>query len=333
MSSSLVTVAIPTYNGAAYLAETLSRVLAQTYSNIEVLVVDDVSKDETVAIVQQFAAKDNRIRLVQNEVNLGLVGNWNRCIDLARGEWIKFCFQDNHIEPCTITVMMEAAKTMQQSFVICHRTFLIADDAVDWLKDYYRYQLIKLEDYFKEDTVVNTQTVGDLVKKVGLFENLFGEPSTYLFHKNLVKQYGYFNKDLAQLCDYEFALRISSNEGFAFVAKSLATFRVHGGSESSRNQEQQKIKLQYVDTLLMLHQFLYDAQYANFRHNFSVTLLRQRYQLIYNSLLERLGKSSATILLKPYFKRYVHLKLLKYHIGLFLWFLPKRLYQKLRHSW
>jgi len=330
VSRPLVTIAIPTYNGAAYIAETLSRVLAQTYSSIEVLVVDDASKDETATIVQQFADKDSRIRFVQNEVNLGLVGNWNHCIDLARGEWIKFWFQDDDMVPEAVEYMLQTALSSKQSLVICRRNFRIDDNAIDWLKDYYGNKLPKLEQYFPEDSIVSAKEVGRLVQEVGLFENVFGEPSTYLFHRAITKQYGYFNIDLSQLCDYEFILRVASNQGFIFVAAPLATFRVHGGSESSKNQEQRKLKLQYIDTLLMLHQFLYDPIYHVFRHTLAHSVLQNLYQSIYNGFVEQVGWKRKNELLQPYFARYSNLQTLNYSFVTLLKQLPKRVYYKLK---
>lgn len=93
-----VSICIPTYNGARYLEACLDSVLSQTYKNIEILVVDDGSTDATLKILGRYVASDQRIRLVRNVVvsnehNLGLVGNWNHCIELSQDEWIKFVYR------------------------------------------------------------------------------------------------------------------------------------------------------------------------------------------------------------------------------------------------
>jgi glycosyltransferase involved in cell wall biosynthesis len=76
MSNPLISVCIPVYNGAAYLEDCLQSVIAQTYSNIEILLVDDGSTDDSISIIEKFSQKDSRIRLVRNQKNLGLTGNW-----------------------------------------------------------------------------------------------------------------------------------------------------------------------------------------------------------------------------------------------------------------
>jgi len=120
----LVSVCIPTFNGAKYFRECLDSVLAQKFTGFEVLIVDDKSSDETFSIAQEYATYDHRIRAIQNDYNLGLVSNWNRCAELAQGEWIKFVFQDDLIEPACLETMLAASKS--ESYIIfCRRNFII----------------------------------------------------------------------------------------------------------------------------------------------------------------------------------------------------------------
>ena len=89
----LVTIAIPTFNGAQWLGDAIESAISPTYRRVEILVVDDASGDDSVELAESF--DDGRIRVVRNETRLGLATNWNRCIELARGEFIKFLFQDD----------------------------------------------------------------------------------------------------------------------------------------------------------------------------------------------------------------------------------------------
>lgn len=91
-SQPLVSVVIPAYNAQEYLAESLDSILSQTYENIEVIVIDDKSTDNTARIASERAAGDKRMRLVRNLVNLGIGGNRSKGIELARGKYI--CWQD-----------------------------------------------------------------------------------------------------------------------------------------------------------------------------------------------------------------------------------------------
>lgn len=95
----LVSILIPTYNREAIIAETLNSALAQTYKNIEVIIVDNASTDNTWQVIQSFAKKDDRVKAFRNESNLGPVRNWKRCIDEASGEYGKILWSDDLIAP------------------------------------------------------------------------------------------------------------------------------------------------------------------------------------------------------------------------------------------
>src|SRR5438270_12301052 len=94
-----VSVCIPTYNGEAFVRQCIESVLAQSFPDFELIVVDDGSTDGTWDIVRDYEARDCRFRVSRNEVNKGLVGNWNHCVDVATGRWLKFVFQDDELAP------------------------------------------------------------------------------------------------------------------------------------------------------------------------------------------------------------------------------------------
>ncbi|MBD3647449.1 MAG: glycosyltransferase family 2 protein [Pseudomonadales bacterium] len=93
----LVSILIPVYNRESLIAETLDSALAQTYSNIEVVVVDNSSTDDTWEIIQSYAQKDSRVRAFRNRDNIGPVKNWRRCIDEAKGYYGKILWSDDLI--------------------------------------------------------------------------------------------------------------------------------------------------------------------------------------------------------------------------------------------
>jgi len=91
----LVSIVVCTYNGEAFLAIQLESLVQQTYRNIEVLVCDDRSTDNTAAIAQRFAASDSRVKLFVNERNLGYNQNFSQGFLKAAGELIAVCDQDD----------------------------------------------------------------------------------------------------------------------------------------------------------------------------------------------------------------------------------------------
>ena len=93
----LVSVCIPAYNGMAYLKDCLDSLLAQSFRDFELLIVDDASTDGTPEFVRQYLRREPRLRFYRNRANLGLVPNWSRCVRLARGEWLKFVFENSFL--------------------------------------------------------------------------------------------------------------------------------------------------------------------------------------------------------------------------------------------
>ncbi|HUK92638.1 MAG TPA: glycosyltransferase [Methanomicrobiales archaeon] len=93
----LVSICIPTYNRAAMVGDAIRSALSQTYPAIEVVVVDNASSDGAAEVVASLA--DPRLRFIRNDQNLGLFGNFNRCIELAKGSLIHILHSDDMIPP------------------------------------------------------------------------------------------------------------------------------------------------------------------------------------------------------------------------------------------
>ncbi len=90
----LISVAMPVYNGELYLLEAIDSILRQTYTNFELIIIDDGSTDSSNSLLQQYQKNDNRIRLISRE-NRNLASTLNDIIDLARGKWIARMDQDD----------------------------------------------------------------------------------------------------------------------------------------------------------------------------------------------------------------------------------------------
>ncbi len=95
----LLSVLMTAYNREKYIAEAIESVLASTYSNFELIIVDDCSTDDTVPIARRFEAKDNRIRVYVNETNLGQFPNRNHASGFAKGEYMMYVDSDDKILP------------------------------------------------------------------------------------------------------------------------------------------------------------------------------------------------------------------------------------------
>lgn len=91
----LISIAMCTFNGERFLAAQLESLIAQTWDNLEIVVVDDCSNDGTVAILEKFACRDSRIQIHKNTQNLGVNKNFSRAMSLCKGELIAPCDQDD----------------------------------------------------------------------------------------------------------------------------------------------------------------------------------------------------------------------------------------------
>jgi glycosyltransferase involved in cell wall biosynthesis len=91
----LVSVALATYNGERYLPELLDSLLAQTHRDLEVCASDDASTDRSVAILQEYAARDPRVRVMANATNRGYQQNFQIAVSMCRGEYVALCDQDD----------------------------------------------------------------------------------------------------------------------------------------------------------------------------------------------------------------------------------------------
>ena len=119
-----VSVIIPAYNTEKYIAKAINSALSQTLTNIEVIVVDDCSTDNTVGIIQEF--DDPRLKLILNTENMGAGGARNRAIAAAQGKWIAVLDSDDWYAPQRLEVLVNLAEEKQVDF-IADDSYLIED--------------------------------------------------------------------------------------------------------------------------------------------------------------------------------------------------------------
>ena len=122
-SQPLVSVLMPCYNAEAFLVEALDSVLNQTYRNLEVVLLDDGSKDQTKHIILEYAKRDPRIKPVFNESNLGLIRTLNKGLDFSSGDYIARMDADDVSLPDrieTLVNVLEADKSLDLASAGCY---------------------------------------------------------------------------------------------------------------------------------------------------------------------------------------------------------------------
>ena len=113
----LVSILIPTYNRADVIEATVRSALSQTWSEIEVVVVDNCSTDDTWACLERLAKRDARIRIHRNDDNIGPVRNWLACVERARGRYAKILWSDDLIAPTFVERCMPFLRDAEVGFV------------------------------------------------------------------------------------------------------------------------------------------------------------------------------------------------------------------------
>jgi len=105
-----ISIIIPAYNSERYIGQCLDSILSQSHSRLEVVCVDDASTDNTLQVLEHYAAKDGRIKIVHHAQNYGISASRNDALDIVNGDWVMFVDSDDWISPETCSHALEAAK-------------------------------------------------------------------------------------------------------------------------------------------------------------------------------------------------------------------------------
>jgi glycosyltransferase involved in cell wall biosynthesis len=203
-----VTLVTPAYNQAEYLAETIASVLAQDYPNLEYVVLDDGSTDNTPEVLAAFAGQ---VLCVRHD-NMGQAATLNRGWAMAQGELLGYISSDDRLKPHAVSALVEAL-TKQPQAMVSYGDFDIIDSSGQ------RVRTVEAEEFDVKRLAV------DLVCQPG---------AGALFRREVFLRHGGWTAHLRQVPDYEFWLRASRAGPFVRVPGVLAEYRVHEGSASFR---------------------------------------------------------------------------------------------------
>ena len=211
----LISVVIPAYNIAQYLPATLDSILAQTHENLEIIVVNDGSKDGTGSVIDRYAAMDHRIRAIHKE-NGGVTSARLRGLDEATGEWIGFVDGDDLIEPDMYARLLENALKYDADISHCGYR-MVFPSRVDY---YYNTGRLLEQDHHAglKDLVEGRFIEPGLVIKLyrrSLFEGLTGRMDTSIkTHEDVLMNYWLFKASrksvYEDVCPYHYVLRPGS---------------------------------------------------------------------------------------------------------------------------
>jgi len=213
-----VSVCVPTYNHAHFIRDAIESVLAQTFSDFELVVVDNCSTDNTREVVAGYAAQDARVRYVRNPENVGPRENLNRCIAEACGDYIKILCADDLLEPACLESSVRLLESRPSVVMVA-----TARHIVD-----VQLKPLRVASYAGHDLIVD----GRSVINYSLFNgNYIGEPGAVMFRRRDALRG--FNTAFRLMIDLEMWLHILEEGDFAYIAEPLCTFRVHPGQETN----------------------------------------------------------------------------------------------------
>ena len=257
-----VSICVPTYNGAVFLGETLASISAQTFGDFEVLIVDDGSTDGSVVLAERFAATEPRARVVRNAVRTGSSArNANTCLNHARGEWIKFLFQDDLMAPTCLERML--ATRRRGRLIIAWHNYWFAPDVAPVVRRYYE-NLPTLATELPGDYATTESFSGAVLRRWRT--NFIGPTSSSFIHRDCFEKYGGFSPDIVSFPDLEYWMRVGSREGLAIVPEPVVTFRVHNRSISGAlRNDPRHVFVNRLDALLAAVNLARAPEYAALR--------------------------------------------------------------------
>ena len=295
MTNPLVSVCIPTYNGTQFITEAMDCAIGQTYPNLEIIVSDVDSTDNTLQIIESYKSKTSIPIFIHNHKPKGIGANWNNCIKKAKGVYIKFLFHDDVLKPDCV---QEMVKVLEQNksigLVSCKRDLIVEQSFLNketekWIVIYGDLQqTLNLDNEDGLSYLDNTLFKSDEFFKSPL--NKVGEPSTILFRKKIVDTIGFFREDLKQVLDYEFCYRILKKNKIAIINKNLVKFRLH----SLQYTVQNKINDIYDSDHEKLERIIYD-QYFWYLSKYKKKVFLRKYNRIVNILFKTIDNIKRTM--------------------------------------
>lgn len=207
---SKVSIVLPTYNGSKYLKQAIESCLGQTHKNIELIIVNDCSTDNTRDIIASF--DDNRIIYLENKENLGIANALNKGFGQVTGQYLTWTSDDNYYHENAIEAMLN--NIHDADFV--YAGYKILDGDNNLIKEIPARPLWKMD-----------------------FKNIIG--ACFLYKREVYEKTGEFKKELFLAEDYEYWLRVRQNFRIKPIDQILYSYRLHKNSLSGKNKKQGRV--------------------------------------------------------------------------------------------
>lgn len=226
MISPLVSILMTSFNRERFIAESIESALASTFTDFELIIVDDGSTDNTVSIAQEFASRDQRVRIYRNEKNLGQFKNRNYVATLARGEYLKYLDSDDLLYPHGLQVLVEMMELFPEAgYGLCS---LPQDNEKP-----YPFILDPEESYnynFFNRSIFHKAPLSSIIRKES-FDKIGG------FDIEAVSG------------DYAFWLKIAQHYPVVLMPDGIAWYRVHAEQEMTKARVDKVVEFEYLKVI------------------------------------------------------------------------------------
>lgn len=214
-----ISVCIPVYNGETYLAQTIQSVLDQTYTDFELVIIDNASTDRTVSIIRSFT--DTRIRLIQNETNVGMVGNWNNCLRYGTCEYLQLLCADDLLTPDNFKKKVDILDNYPEVGMVFSGSHVINENN----------KVVMNRRPFLSSGMWDGKR---LARRSFRNHNYNAEPSNVMFRKRTSEEIGSFDPDLWFTLDWNYWLRMCAVSKVYYINEYLYSFRISTTSETAQ---------------------------------------------------------------------------------------------------
>lgn len=209
MNTPLVSIVLPTYNGARFIRQSIDSCLRQTYTNFELIIVNDCSTDETPAIIEEYAKADARIKIIHNKVNKKLPGSLNIGFNAASGRYFTWTSDDNYYAPEAIASMVKVLEQNPQADIV-YTDYYIIDD---------------------RDRILRVMHFNDVNESFHTWE---GCGACFLYKREVHERNGGYDESAFLIEDYDFFLRaIMHSKFYYYKTHELYYYRHHAQSLTS----------------------------------------------------------------------------------------------------
>ncbi len=224
-----LSVCLPTYNGEAYVAEAVRSVLEQSYTDFELVAVDDGSSDRTLEMLEAFS--DPRLRIYQNPQRQGIPANWNVAVGLARGEYICVFHQDDVMLADNLVRKMALFDTDPGLSLVHSRAEAVVEPGAPERVAEWRE---KAETDFVEE--------GEAYFRKLLLHGVCICAPTVVVRREQLAALGGFNETLGYTCDYEMWMKLCVEGRVGFIHDTLVRYRWHAANASHNYQYERGVE-------------------------------------------------------------------------------------------